>query len=59
MFLRLIKSPYKPLDSCNENLPEKSIHRNYASRPGEDRTGLFAARTQAAAGVFSCEIRKG
>src|SRR5262249_52380617 len=23
-----------PLDSCNENLPEKRIHRNYASRPG-------------------------
>src|SRR5262249_25030232 len=23
-----------PVDSCNENLPEKRIHRNYASRPG-------------------------
>jgi len=27
-------SQHFPLDSCNENLPEKRIHRNYASRPG-------------------------
>src|SRR5262249_9880502 len=27
------KSSHDPLDSCNENLPEKRIHRNYASRP--------------------------
>src|SRR6266536_4132733 len=26
--------PQNPLDSCNENLPEKRIHRKYASRPG-------------------------
>src|SRR6516165_553782 len=25
---------YFCVDSCNENLPEKCIHQNYASRPG-------------------------
>src|SRR5215813_15389936 len=29
-----IKFIHFRLDSCNENLPEKCIHRNYASRPG-------------------------
>jgi hypothetical protein len=29
-----IKCTHFPLDSRNENLPEKRIHRNYASRPG-------------------------
>jgi hypothetical protein len=29
-----IKFTHFPLDSRNENLPEKRIHRNYASRPG-------------------------
>jgi hypothetical protein len=27
-------SHHFPLDSCNENLPEKRTHRSYASRPG-------------------------
>src|SRR5262249_19486701 len=27
------KFSHDPLDSCNENLPEKRIHRSYASRP--------------------------
>src|SRR6516165_6762489 len=30
----MIKCTHFPLDSRNENLPEKRIHRNYASRPG-------------------------
>jgi hypothetical protein len=29
----LPREAHDPLDSCNENLPEKRIHRNYASCP--------------------------
>src|SRR5262249_44766891 len=32
-----------PLDSCNENLPEERIHRNYASCPGGRTAPVFSA----------------
>src|SRR5215472_691167 len=49
------KFSHDPLDSCNENLPEKCIHRSYASRPDGTPAGLFVARTHIAAvlSVFS------
>jgi len=41
------------LDSCNENLPEKDIHRNYArdyaSARAACRAGVFVARAARAA----------
>jgi hypothetical protein len=49
------------LDSRNENLPEKRIHRNYAGTPGrENRAGFFVARTQRgrARRIFRCKTRR-
>src|SRR5215813_6877606 len=34
MFVESACAAYFPVDSRNENLPEKCIHQNYASRPG-------------------------
>src|SRR5215475_8252213 len=34
---------YFCVDSRNENLPEKCIHQNYASRPGGSRCRFFVA----------------
>ena len=55
-----IKCTHFPLDSRNENLPEKRVHRNYASRPAGCRFGFFVARPQAAAapGVFWCDNKR-
>jgi hypothetical protein len=43
-----------PLDSCNENLPEKCIHRSYAKPPGRDAAPGFLLRDRmaTACGVF-------
>src|SRR2546430_2176543 len=40
---------YFPVDSRNENLPEKCIHPNCASRPGGSCCRLFVARPRAPA----------
>jgi Family of unknown function (DUF5681) len=44
------------LDSRNENLPKKRIHRNYAETPGRDTAPgfLLRGRDAAARGVFLC-----
>ena len=47
-----------PVDSRNENLPEKCIHQNYASRPGGSRRRLFVARTRARAKRLSVGDRE-
>src|SRR5262249_45747055 len=36
---------YFPVDSRNENLPEKCIHQNCATGPGGTPRGIFVART--------------
>src|SRR5260370_9290291 len=49
-----------PLDSRNENLPEKRIHRNYVETPGRDTAPGFLLRGRSrprAAYFFRC--RKG
>jgi hypothetical protein len=38
--------PQNPLDSRNENLPEKRIHRKYASRPGGRPRRVFLLRAR-------------
>src|SRR6516165_6456455 len=42
-----------PVDSRNENLPEKCIHQNYASRPGR-----YAARDFRSAGAACLALRR-
>src|SRR5262249_61358897 len=44
---------YFPVDSRNENLPEKCIHQNYASRPG-----WYAARDFCCAGAACLPLRR-
>ena len=41
--------PHNPLDSCNKNLPEKCIHRKYASRPGGRPRRVFCCADACAA----------
>jgi hypothetical protein len=57
--------PHYLLDSYNENLPEKSIHRKYASRPGGRPRRVFccadAAKTPSPAcedGDANCRLQK-
>jgi hypothetical protein len=47
--------PHNPLDSCNENLPEKSIHRKYASRPGGRPRRVFCCAHAAKTPSRACE----
>jgi hypothetical protein len=50
-----------PLDSRNENLPEKRIHQNYAGTPGRETAPgfLLRGREAAARGVFfRCKTRR-
>src|SRR5216683_1103805 len=50
-----------PLDSCNENLPEKDIHRNYARSPGGMPRRVFLLReprVRPRAAGFSCLQKK-
>src|SRR5262249_49013891 len=42
-----LRPSHFPVDSRNENLPEKRTHQNYASRPGRDAAASLVARTPA------------
>src|SRR5262249_19112591 len=46
------------VDSRNENLPEKCIHQNYASRPGGSRCRFFVACMRAPAMRFRLGIER-
>jgi hypothetical protein len=48
------------LDSRNENLPEKRIHRNYAGTPGRETAPgfLLRGRNAAARRIFRCKTRR-
>jgi hypothetical protein len=50
--------PPNPLDSRNKNLPEESIHRNYAISPGGKLRRVFCCTDQAASGLFPARSQK-